>query len=69
MVKEATCGASSRGRLLDGSSPAKAMTLLDHDWTEVQAQALLDSLNLDGGNPKWKLEHLERLRDGARLRA
>jgi len=39
------------------------MTLLEQDWTEEQAQALLDSLNLDGGNPKWKLEHLKRLRD------
>ena len=32
-------------------------------WTEQQAQGLLDSLNLDGGAPKWKLEHLRRLRD------
>src|SRR3989337_2307499 len=39
------------------------MTLLDQDWTEEQAQGLLDSLNLDGGTPKWKLEHLRRLRD------
>jgi hypothetical protein len=39
------------------------MTLLDQDWTEPQAQGLLDSLNLDGGTPKWKLEHLKRLRD------
>lgn len=39
------------------------MTLLDQDWTEQQAQALLDSLDLDGGTPKWKLEHLKRLRD------
>ena len=39
------------------------MTLLDQDWTEAQAQALLDGLALDGGTPKWKLEHLKRLRD------
>ena len=39
------------------------MTLLDQDWTEAQAQALLDSLALGGGTPKWKLEHLKRLRD------
>ena len=34
------------------------MTLLDQDWTEPQAQGLLDSLDLDGGPPKWKPEHL-----------
>jgi hypothetical protein len=39
------------------------MTLLDQDWTEQQAQGLLDSLDLNGGPPKWKLEHLKRLRD------
>ena len=39
------------------------MTLLDQDWTEEQAQGLLDGLNLDGGTPKWKLEHLRRLGD------
>jgi hypothetical protein len=39
------------------------MTLLDQDWTEEQAQGVLDSLNLDGGTPKWKLEHLRRLSD------
>ena len=39
------------------------MTLLDQDWTEEQAQALLGRLNLDGGTPQWKLEHLKRLRD------
>jgi len=37
------------------------MTLLDQDWTETHAQGLLDSLNLDGGPPKWKPEHLWRL--------
>ena len=37
------------------------MTILDHGWTEEQAQGLLDSLNLDGGTPKWKPEHLWRL--------
>jgi hypothetical protein len=39
------------------------MTLLDQDWTEEQARGLLESLDLDGGTPKWKLEHLRRLRD------
>jgi hypothetical protein len=39
------------------------MTLLDQDWTQEQAQGLLDKLNLDGGTPKWKLEHLRKLRD------
>ena len=38
------------------------MTLLDNGWTEEQAQGLLQSLNLDGGTPKWKREHLQRLR-------
>jgi hypothetical protein len=38
------------------------MTLLDQDWTEEQAQGLLDALSLDGGTPKWKPEHLRRLR-------
>jgi Phage tail lysozyme len=39
------------------------MTLLDQDWTEAQAQGLLDALNLDGRTPKWKPEHLSKLRD------
>ena len=38
------------------------MTPLDNGWTEEQAQGLLDSLNLYGGTPKWKWEHLQRLR-------
>ena len=38
------------------------MTLLDNGWTEEQAHGLLQSLNLDGGTPKWKREHLQRLR-------
>jgi len=38
------------------------MTLLDNGWTEEQAQGLIESLNLDGGTPKWKWEHLQRLR-------
>lgn len=37
------------------------MTLLDQGWTEQQAQGLLDSLDLNGGPPKWKPEHLWRL--------
>jgi len=39
------------------------MTLSDQEWTEEQARGLLDSLNLDGGTPKWKLEPLRRLCD------
>jgi Phage tail lysozyme len=39
------------------------MTLLDQDWTEVQAQGLLDALDLVGGTPNWKPEHLRKLRD------
>ena len=38
------------------------MTLLDNGWTDEQTQGLLHSLNLDGGTPKWKREHLQRLR-------
>ena len=38
------------------------MNLLDNGWTEEQAQGLIESLNLDGGTPKWKWEHLQRLR-------
>lgn len=32
-------------------------------WKDDQALALLDSLNLTGGRPKWKQEHIERLHD------
>ena len=32
------------------------MSLPDNGWTEEQAQGLLESLNLDGGTPKWKRE-------------
>lgn len=39
------------------------MTLLDTGWTEEQAQGLLDSLNLGGGEPDWKPEHLRRLHE------
>lgn len=38
------------------------MTLLDNGWTDEQTQGLLHSLNLDGGTPKWKREHLQRFR-------
>ena len=38
------------------------MPLPDNGWTEQQAQGLLQSLNFDGGTPKWKREHLQRLR-------
>jgi hypothetical protein len=39
------------------------MSLLDDGWTEEQAQGLLDNLNLTGGTPKWKPEHLQRLHE------
>lgn len=39
------------------------MTVPDQDWTEVQAQGLLDALHLVGGTPNWKPEHLRKLRD------
>jgi hypothetical protein len=38
------------------------VALLDDGWTDEQAQGLLHSLNLDGGTPKWKREHLQKLR-------
>jgi hypothetical protein len=38
------------------------MALLDNGWADEQTQGLLHSLNLDGGTPKWKREHLQRLR-------
>jgi hypothetical protein len=38
------------------------MSLPDNGWTENQAQGLFERLNLDGGTPKWKSEHLHRLR-------
>jgi hypothetical protein len=39
------------------------MTLLDQDWTEEQAQGLLEALNLDAGIPRWKPQHLKRLQN------
>jgi hypothetical protein len=38
------------------------MSLPDNGWTEEQAQGLFESLNFGGGTPKWKREHLQRLR-------
>jgi hypothetical protein len=38
------------------------MPLPEYGWTEEQAQGLFESLNLDGGMPEWKQEHLQRLR-------
>lgn len=38
------------------------MTLLDHGWTEEQAQGLLDSLKLGSPIPLWKPVWLQRLR-------
>ena len=46
----------------------REMTLLDTGWTEEQAQGVLDSLKLNGGMPKWKPEHLQRLRDWSSTR-
>ena len=46
----------------------REMTLLDTGWTQEQAQGLLDSLKLNGGMPKWKPEHLQRLRDWSSTR-
>ena len=34
-------------------------------WSDDQALALLDSLKLEGGRPKWKQEHIDRLHDWA----
>jgi hypothetical protein len=39
------------------------MALLNHGWTEEQAQGLLDGLKLTGSIPDWKPEHLQRLHD------
>src|SRR5262245_2629888 len=38
------------------------MPLRDSGWTAEQAQGLFESLNLVGGTPNWKREHLHRLR-------
>ena len=38
------------------------MPLRDSGWMAEQAQGVFESLNLDGGTPKWKREHLQRLR-------
>jgi hypothetical protein len=34
------------------------MPLPDYGWTEEQAQGLFERLNLEGGPPAWKREHL-----------
>jgi hypothetical protein len=39
------------------------MPVFDNDWTKQQAQGLFDSLELVGGLPNWKSEHLQKLRD------
>jgi len=41
----------------------RAVAVFDYGWTEEQAKGLLDSLNLTGGEPDWKPEHLQKLRD------
>jgi hypothetical protein len=38
------------------------MALRDTGWMAEQAQGLFESLSLEGGTPKWKREHLQRLR-------
>ena len=38
------------------------MPFPDNGWTEEQARGLFERLNLDGGPPNWKREHLQRLR-------
>jgi hypothetical protein len=37
------------------------MTLFDQGWSEEHAKGLLGSLQLTGGLPHWKPEHLQRL--------
>src|SRR4029453_4022071 len=39
----------------------RAVAVFDYGWTEEQAKGLLDSLNLTGGEPDWKPEHLQNL--------
>jgi hypothetical protein len=39
------------------------MTILDTGWTEEQARGVRDSLMLNGSDPHWKSEHLQKLRD------
>jgi hypothetical protein len=41
----------------------RAVAVFDYGWTEEQAKGLLDSLNLTGGEPNWKPEHLQKLRE------
>src|SRR5262245_43357828 len=48
---------SAEGQPMEGKMP-----LPDNGWTDKQARGLFESLNLDGGTPKWKWEHLHRLR-------
>lgn len=37
--------------------------LTDRGWTREQATGLLEALDLDGDQPKWKPEHLQKLHD------
>ena len=41
----------------------RAVAVFDYGWTEEQAWGLLDSLNLTGGEPNWRPEHLQKLRE------
>jgi hypothetical protein len=47
---------------VDLCSTHSFVPLPDYGWTEEQAQGLFERLNLDGGPPNWKREHLQRLR-------
>jgi hypothetical protein len=46
----------------EGQPKEEDVPLPDNGWTDKQAQGLFERLNLDGGTPKWKWEHLHRLR-------
>jgi hypothetical protein len=54
--------ATSLGAHGDRQQRRWKVALVDNDWTDEQAQGLLCGLNLDGGTPKWKREHLQKLR-------
>jgi hypothetical protein len=52
-----------RGRRVDDSRE-DIRNLDSHNyWNDDQALALLDSLKLTGGRPKWKQEHIDQLHD------
>ena len=54
-----------RGRRVDDSRE-DIRNLDSHGyWKDDQALALLDSLKLEGGRPKWRQEQIDRLHDWA----